>query len=96
MEVMACEVDVNESAWVISCLSFACRWMFGRALEEWVYVRTSKASIMSDATSLEGAPKLCCADMRLIRSEMCCSVGARVIEARCNGNRLPGGPMHAL
>lgn len=51
---------------------------------------TSTASISKEATSFEGVPMLFCAEMRLRRSEICCSVGARVIEARLSGSRLPG------
>ena len=54
---------------------------------------TSKASISNEAACFEGADRLCCADIRFIRSQTCWSVGALVTEARCSGNRVPGGSM---
>jgi len=53
--------------------------------------RTSKASISSEAACFEGADRLCCADIRFIRSQTCWSVGALVTDARCSGSRVPGG-----
>jgi hypothetical protein len=45
----------------------------------------------SCATERGGAARLCWAETRLRRSEMCWSVGARVAAASCSGRRLPGG-----
>lgn len=56
-----------------------------------IHGHTSKASINSEAASFEGADRLCCADIRFMRSQTCCSVGALVIDARWSGNRVPGG-----
>ena len=52
---------------------------------------TSKASISSEAACFEGADRLFCADIKFIRSQTCWSVGALVTDARCSGNRVPGG-----
>jgi hypothetical protein len=67
----------------------------GQCLREYgisvVCEHTSKASISNEAACFEGADRLCCADIRFIRSQTCWSVGALVTDARCNGNRVPGG-----
>lgn len=55
-----------------------------------VHERTSKASISSEAACFEGADRLCCADIRFMRSQTCWRVGALVTDARCSGNRVPG------
>ena len=68
-------------------------WSVGGSIVVKIYQglpRTSKASISNAAISFDGAPILCCEEMRLIRSEICCRVGARVIDARLSGSRLPG------
>lgn len=46
---------------------------------------------MREAACLGGADRSCWAETRFMRSQICCSVGARVIEARCSGKRVPGG-----
>ena len=56
-----------------------------------IHGHTSKASISSEAACFEGADRLFCADIRFIRSQTCWSVGALVTDARCSGNRVPGG-----
>lgn len=85
---MACDVDVRERAWVMSCLSFACGEMNRGEWRGW-FSRTSNASISSDATSLDGALRLCCADIRVMRSDICCKVGPRLVDARFNASRVP-------
>jgi hypothetical protein len=76
MEVIAWEEDVREMACEMSCLSFACM-AWNRHVNKLVYIQcngalhTSKASINREDTALEGAPRLCCAEMRFIRSEIC-------------------------
>ena len=57
----------------------------GQSVESWEskdLVRTSKAYTISDATVLGGGPRLCWAEIKLIRSAMCCNVGALVTDAR--------------
>ena len=56
-----------------------------------IHRRTSKASISSEAASFEGAERLCCDDIRVIRSQTCWSVGALVTDARWRGDLVPGG-----
>ena len=89
--MIAWEVDVRDRACVMSCFSLAWGQVSACTLVWSQGGRTSKASIRRDATSFEGALKLCCAAIRLMRSDMCCSVGARVMDAKFRGNLLPGG-----
>lgn len=56
-----------------------------------IHEHTSKASMSNEAACFGGAERLCCADIRFIRSQTCWSVGALVTDARCSGNRVPGG-----
>lgn len=92
MEVIAWEVVVSVMACMIICLIFVLYPVSicadrARAINE----HTSKASINSEAACFEGADKLCCADIRFIRSQTCCRVGALVTDAKWSCGRVPGG-----
>ena len=93
IEVIAWDVVVSVIACVIICLIFVlCAIsVLSRFKACEVHGHTSKASISSEAACFEGADRLCCADIRFIRSQTCWSVGALVTDARCSGNRVPGG-----
>jgi hypothetical protein len=51
----------------------------------------SHARVMREGTAREGAVRPFCAQIRFMRSATCWRVGARVLECRWIGSRLPGG-----
>lgn len=60
MEVMACEAEVSDNAWVMSCLSLAYIHISSLLMYKRLGVKhTSNASIIREATCLPGAPRLC-------------------------------------
>lgn len=93
IDEMARELAVSVSACVITCLSFAWKYAsFKRSRKlVWWLRRTSHAKFKRVGTVRLGALSPFCAHMRLIRSAMCCIVGACVVECKWIGRRLPGG-----
>ena len=96
IEVIAWDVVVSVMACIIICFIFdLCAVRVPDGFEAYgVHVHTSKASIRSEAACFEGADRLFCADIKFMRSQTCWSVGALVTDARCSGNRVPGGSVH--